>query len=146
MYTVDKPVKRPVWKNHEIIGYVYISLEDKDFLNSIEDGSKVWFVYENGSLETRGAYKYCVRPNVVDGDVSVRVNIINEEDDSAIYSADEWMDELISNDYDYVAFYHIDDQFVEEYSAVFENPEEIVEDSIYAVDKDAKKLCLVALW
>ena len=56
------------------------------------------------------------------------------------------MDELISNDYDYVAFYHIDDQFVEEYSAVFENPEEIVEDSIYAVDKDAKKLCLVALW
>lgn len=115
-------------------------------LNSIEDDSKVWFIYENGSLETRGAYKYCVRPNVVDGDVSVRVNIINEEDDSAIYSADEWMDELISNDYDYVAFYHIDDQFVEEYSPVFENPEEIVEDSIYAVDKEAKKLCLVALW
>lgn len=36
MYIVDKAVKRPVWKNHEIIGYVSISLEDKDFLNGIE--------------------------------------------------------------------------------------------------------------
>ena len=36
MYTTNKPVKRPVWKNHEIIGYVTISLEDKDVGRRIE--------------------------------------------------------------------------------------------------------------
>lgn len=43
MYTVDKPVKRPVWKNHEIIGYIYISLKDKDFLNGISGGFYIGF-------------------------------------------------------------------------------------------------------
>ena len=112
-------------------------------LNSIEDGSKVWFIYENGSLETRGAYKYCVRPNVVDGDVSIRVNIINEEDDSAIYSADEWMDELIGSSYDYVAPYYIDDRFIEDYGELFINIDEIGDGRIYQVDKINRKLVLV---
>ena len=34
MYTVNTPVKRPVWKNHEIIGYVTMSRVEADRHNS----------------------------------------------------------------------------------------------------------------
>jgi hypothetical protein len=34
-YHINKPVKRAVWKNHEIIGYVTINRNDADFLNGI---------------------------------------------------------------------------------------------------------------
>ena len=35
-YTVKKPVERPVWKNHKIVGHVTISRVDADFLNKIQ--------------------------------------------------------------------------------------------------------------
>lgn len=35
MYTVNTPVRRPVWREHKIIGYVTISRFDADLLNSI---------------------------------------------------------------------------------------------------------------
>ena len=35
----NTPVKRPVWKNHEIIGSVEISRKDKDFLNENGGGN-----------------------------------------------------------------------------------------------------------
>lgn len=57
MYATNKPEKRPVWKDHVIIGYVSISLEDKDFLNRIKGGFYLGFtkeeieILENGSEE-----------------------------------------------------------------------------------------------
>ena len=57
MYATNKPEKRPVWKDHVIIGYVSISLEDRDFLNSIKGGFYLGFtgeeheILENGSEE-----------------------------------------------------------------------------------------------
>lgn len=36
MYTIKSVVKRPVWKNHEVIGQVFMSREDADFLNEIK--------------------------------------------------------------------------------------------------------------
>ncbi len=50
MYSVDKPVRRPVWKNHEIIGYVTISLKDKDFLNSFDGGCYLGFTDEEHKI------------------------------------------------------------------------------------------------
>ena len=55
MYTVDKPVKRPVWKSHEIIGYVEISLKDKDFLNSIKGGFYLGFTDEEHKILNDGS-------------------------------------------------------------------------------------------
>lgn len=55
MYTTNKPVKRPVWKNHEIIGYVTISLEDKDFLNDIEGGFYLGFTDEEHKILQNGS-------------------------------------------------------------------------------------------
>lgn len=65
MYTVDKPVKRPVWKNHEIIGYVYISLEDKDFLNSIEDGFYLGFTKEEREILENGTEEELIKAGFI---------------------------------------------------------------------------------
>lgn len=65
MYTVDKPVKRPVWKNHEIIGYVYISLEDKDFLNSIEDGFYLGFTKEECEILENGTEEELIKAGFI---------------------------------------------------------------------------------
>ncbi len=54
MCSVDKPVKRPVWKNHEIIGYVTISLKDKDFLNSLNGGFYLGFTDEEHKILNNG--------------------------------------------------------------------------------------------
>ena len=111
--------------------------------NNVESGSKVWYIFEGGSNETRLAVKYGIRPNYLDGDVSIRT-VINEDDDgSEIYSATEWMDLLCSREYDYVATYHVDEQFIEEYGELFENKEDIGDDSIFALDRDNRKLVLV---
>ena len=55
MYTVNQPVKRPVWKDHEIIGYVTISLDDKDFLNGIGSGFYLGFTEEEHKILQNGS-------------------------------------------------------------------------------------------
>lgn len=65
MYTTDKPVKRPVWKNHEIIGYVYISLEDKDFLNSIENSFYLGFTKEEHEILENGTEEELIKAGFI---------------------------------------------------------------------------------
>ncbi len=55
MYTVNSPVKRPVWKDHEIVGYVIISRTDADFLNSFHpNGFYLGFTDEEHRLLNSG--------------------------------------------------------------------------------------------
>ena len=77
---------------------------------------------------------------MVDGDASIRAN---EEEGSEVYSAEEWMNELIDKGYYYVAPYYIDEQFIEDYGCLFENTEDIGDGRIYRVDKADRKLVLV---
>lgn len=37
MYTVTVPVKRPVWKDQKVIGYITCSMKDRDFLNAVQN-------------------------------------------------------------------------------------------------------------
>ena len=104
----------------------------------IEDDSKVWFIYEDAAdSEARLAYKFGIRPSMVDGDASIRAN---EEEGSEVYSAEEWMNELIDKGYDYVAPYYIDEQFIEDYGCLFENNEDIGDGRIYRVNTVDGKL------
>lgn len=55
-YTTNKPVQRPVWKNHEIVGYVTISRKDADFLNGFKDtGFYLGFTEEEHRLLNDGS-------------------------------------------------------------------------------------------
>ena len=53
----------------------------------------------------------------------------------------QWREELKSN-VDYVAIYHLNEYFMENYSEVFEKPEEIRENGIYKVNKETGTLSL----
>ena len=53
-YHINKPVKRAVWKNHEIIGYVTISRNDADFLNGIVGGFYLGFTEEEHDILNNG--------------------------------------------------------------------------------------------
>lgn len=53
-YHVSNPVKRAVWKNHEIIGYVTISRNDADFLNGIVGGFYLGFTEEEHNILNNG--------------------------------------------------------------------------------------------
>lgn len=55
IYNVNTPVDRPVWKNHEIIGYATLSRKDADFLNGIEGiGIYFGFTVEEHQLLNNG--------------------------------------------------------------------------------------------
>ena len=54
-------------------------------------------------------------------------------------TARQWQDELVSQ-YDYVAIYQFNNYFVQHFSSVFANPEDIHEKGIYKVNKQTKLL------
>lgn len=55
MYNVNIPIKRPVWKDQEIIGYVTISRTDADFINGIHSlGCYLGFTDEEHRLLNYG--------------------------------------------------------------------------------------------
>ncbi len=56
-------------------------------------------------------------------------------------TAEQWRDILV-RDYDYVAIYKLNDYFLEEYSELFMNSEEIGEQKLYIVDKTLGRLIL----
>lgn len=53
MYDINKIRKRPVWENHEIVGYVEMSLKDKDFLNSLDGDFYLGGTEEEQKLDLR---------------------------------------------------------------------------------------------
>lgn len=48
--SINKPVKRPIWINHKIIGWVTISLKDKNFLNSLDSYYYIGFTDEEHKI------------------------------------------------------------------------------------------------
>ena len=49
-------------------------------------------------------------------------------------TADEWKAKLLS-DYDYVALFRLNEDFFNDYSDLFNNPEDIEEESLFYVNK-----------
>lgn len=50
MKQAEKPEKRAVWKDQEIIGYVTISYRDRNFLNDMMSGCYIGFTEEECTL------------------------------------------------------------------------------------------------
>lgn len=65
MYNINMPVKRPVWKNHEIVGYITISLTDKDFLNSIKGGFYLGFSDEEHKILQDGTEEELIQAGFI---------------------------------------------------------------------------------
>lgn len=64
------------------------------------------------------------------------------EEGAIRYTAEEWREILVSGDYDYAVVYKFNDYFLENYPPLFENPDEIRENSVYRVNKTTGTLTL----
>ncbi len=60
---------------------------------------------------------------------------------SAKYTAEEWKTKLMK-EYDYVAIHQVDDYFINTYSKLFEDPDSIINDGLYRVNKSTGMLQL----
>ena len=56
-YTVNTPVKRPVWKNHNIIGYVTMSRVEADKRNDNQNSLYFGFTEEERDILQNGTEK-----------------------------------------------------------------------------------------
>lgn len=79
--------------------------------------------------------RYSLRPNMIVGSESIGEPFYDGDIWTVEKTAEEWQEELVKNA-DYVALYHLNDYFMEEFSGVFENPKDIHENGIYWVNKD----------
>lgn len=116
--------------------YVAISAKINDVCDS---QSTIYFVSQENSGFDYWVTKYNVRPNIIDNTWywSIGEGPFYDGDIwTAEVTAEQWQKDLIQN-YDYVVLYQLNDYFYEHYSALFEDPSLIAENSVYLVDKES---------
>lgn len=107
-----------------------------------EDDAEIYLLSQgSGDLEYL-IYHYQSRPKYVKGGGSFGEPYYDGDAYARIISPDDWMNELIEG-YDYVAISHLNDYFYENYSGLFEEPEDISENTVFRVDHDQRKLVLM---
>ena len=98
--------------------------------------------------ETKGyeqlLFRYALRPHEVDWKYSIGEPFYEGDGYTEEITAEEWQERLVSKR-DYVALYKINDYFVTNFSSVFENPEEIMENGLYKVNKKTGLLELCSI-
>lgn len=111
-------------------GYEHI-MEFSDFMDWKED--KIWLIDQGSSGSCIGGY--CATPVVFGPDWGWSLGEPLYEGDvwTVNYSVEEWEDRLGSEGYTYVYINHQDEQFVENYSSIFEKPVEIADRSLYQI-------------
>ena len=121
----------------------------KDYLEIINDintncaqDSKIWFVSQENSGYDYHITRYNVRPRVIDNLYSWSIGVPFYDGDmwTKEMSVDEFKDTLINNNYKYVAIYNTNDYFNQTYSSLFENPEEISNNSVFKLNSKTKVL------
>lgn len=60
----------------------------------------------------------------------------------AWFNAQQWTDVLIAEQYDYVYLRHVDEYFIENFSVLFENPEDIKDERLFQVIKEGDSVRL----
>lgn len=79
---------------------------------------------------------FIVRPRTVLGPCSIGEPFYEGDIWTAEMTKEEWQEYYLSIDADYVALYRINDYFIENYGALFEEPDEIEENKVYRVNKN----------
>lgn len=85
--------------------------------------------------------RYSIRPNISNDNFTWSIGKAFYDGDifSQELSADQWMDELVAH-YDYVLLYKLNDYFYQNFSSLFDNPEDIDVNAIYYIDKESRLL------
>ena len=140
---------------HKVVDKSYINsaIEYRDKYSEITDiinknvikNEKILLVSQEDIGYDYWTIRFILRPAYVecDGLSWSFSNDIKENDYYSInISARDFLNRLLENEYDYVLLFRINDYFVKEYKYLFTDETKILENRIYRLDKDIKKLVL----
>lgn len=110
--------------------------------NELLNNETIWYINVYSDDADRLVYKYSVRPNVVEGYANIKEKVKDDDQFAIKYSVDEWSNDLFNGNCGYVAIYRVNDEFIEDYGSLFENIEDISDNTLFKVNKDTKTLTL----
>lgn len=110
--------------------------EFPDFMDWEKD--KVWLIDQGsaGYLYVLGGYNATPVAFGPGSGWSLGAPLYNGDIWTVDYSVEEWVNALIKREYTYVYINHQDEQFTENYSSIFENPNEIGDRQLYRICDD----------
>lgn len=100
-----------------------------------EEPSYVTVICQESQGYEQLLFRYALRPHKVDWKYSIGEPFYEGDGFTETITAEKWQERLVSKR-DYVALYKINDYFVEEFSDVFKNADEIMENGLYRVNKE----------
>lgn len=112
----------------------YTELVNKT-LKYADGDDEIWFIAQETQGFERLVYKFGVRPNLNDAWWSIGEPFYEGDEYTQTINCEQWKEEL-KNNFDYVAIYNLNDYFYENFTAAFENTDEIFENCLYKVNKD----------
>lgn len=98
------------------------------------DNAKIYFISQESDGLDSIVYKLSVRPYISGGNYSIGEPFYENDIWTKEKTVEEWRNELVEN-YDYVALYSLNSYFYTHYYQLFEDPDHIYNNRIYAVDK-----------
>lgn len=112
--------------------------------HEVEPGSSIYIVSQEDNGIDYWIIRYSVRPNTVPEYFTWSIAEEREEWDyeTRAISAIQWQEELCAR-YDYVVLYKINDPFINSYGDIFAEPDAILGNALYKVNKESGLLELV---
>lgn len=120
---------------------IYTPITDS-VLEHLDGNDKVWFIKQYSDNEDGLVFNYLIRPNYSDGSWSLGIPYDEDDDFTVNLKPEEWKEQLINNNYDYVYLYDVDGQFREYYASCFVDANNINDETLYSVNKQTGMLSL----
>lgn len=117
------------------------TLLSSTILNIVPKGSKIYLISQGTTGFDYWVLRYNIRPNHANSSFTWSIGEAFYEGDiwTRSITPQEWQEELL-RDYDYVALYKVNDYFLQNFSCLFKNPEEIKENTVYLLNRETKLL------
>lgn len=121
----------------KLTGCVALYKNEADHIcNVVPEYASVGVIIRNEMAIAEDAVSFYSYPRLI------RVVYPGEANDNNVFGHEYTTEELTQwiSQYDYVYFMNIDDDFIEKYSDIFENPEDVVRGEIYKVSMNGNKI------
>ena len=132
----DYTMKSHVWVAQKVRSwYQYLA----DTINSTDDGSRIYILSQSDDEYDYMVLRYCISPHPCNDSYCLGKSRFEGDIWSQSYSAFEFW-QVLSDGYDYLAIFKLDDFFIENYSCLFADPESISQNTLYYINKTSNLL------
>lgn len=123
---------------------VYITIENKIHDNT-KNGDRIFVISQEDGGHNYYALHYLGRPAIVYNSMSWSIGEKNNSNDmySIDISPNDFINYLVDSNYDYIALFRINNEFIKKYSILFKKDQLLLNDSLYRIDKINKQFELV---